>query len=326
MLHPLKAMSSSLSPTNSPTPLQILSRVLASQIAITLVPILAVLLHIFYIEPPCSYLMIPLSKHCAKAMKLKLPPLVAGKSPAKGAQKRAKAPAPTPTLAATREQRAAVDVAYLNRPDGYHIKQVVRQLSPGPAPPVPYLPGEEDILHSDAESDDSNGTALELACPANPNGLPTNPRVPAETKDTPTEPDDLVDYDAEGEAEAEDGDRDGDGDGDGDINMQDLPLANCSFYRDPECAGTPGFTTQTGTAPSTWPADLFANASQDDIQAVFGSLDALRFGTDTDNNHLPSLTNAYPHPARNLFGNGQEYDLPHLRPPSRVTTPAPWIV
>ncbi|KAG9084397.1 hypothetical protein FS749_005264 [Ceratobasidium sp. UAMH 11750] len=113
------------------------------------------------------------AKRRAKAIKLGLSPSVAGKSPAKGSRKRAKAPAPPPTLAATRKRRAAADVAYLDRPDGYHIKRVVRRVSPGPAPPVPYLPGEEDIPRSDAESDDSDATALELARSANLDGLPT---------------------------------------------------------------------------------------------------------------------------------------------------------
>ncbi|KAG8732210.1 hypothetical protein FRC10_001159 [Ceratobasidium sp. 414] len=179
-----------------------------------------------------------LAKHRAKAIKLGLPPSIASKSPAKGIQKRAKPPVPPPTLAATRQRRAAADVAYLDRPDGYHIKRVVRRVSPGPAPPVPYLPGEEDIPRSDTESEDSDAQVPELAA------LSTNSRVAIETEDTPTEPDsDLVDYDAEGEDE----------DGDRDTYMQYLPPANHSFSMGPECAGVsgsmPGVEATSATNP-----------------------------------------------------------------------------
>jgi hypothetical protein len=60
-----------------------------------------------------------------------------------GTKRSAKAPAPT--LATTRKRRsAALDIAYLDRPDGYHIKCVVRR-SPTPQhiPPIPYLPGQD---------------------------------------------------------------------------------------------------------------------------------------------------------------------------------------
>jgi hypothetical protein len=65
---------------------------------------------------------------------------------ANGARQTAKALAPT--LAATRERRAAaIDVAYLSRPDGVHIKRVVRRpATPVRAPPVPYLTGQEGEL------------------------------------------------------------------------------------------------------------------------------------------------------------------------------------
>ena len=53
--------------------------------------------------------------------------------------------APAPTLAATRKRRlAALDVAYIDRPDGYHIKRVVRRpATPEHIPVVPYLPGQK---------------------------------------------------------------------------------------------------------------------------------------------------------------------------------------
>lgn len=53
--------------------------------------------------------------------------------------------APAPTLAATRKRRlAALNVAYIDRPDGYHIKRVVRRpATPERVPGIPYLPGQE---------------------------------------------------------------------------------------------------------------------------------------------------------------------------------------
>ncbi|KAG8728155.1 hypothetical protein FRC10_005254, partial [Ceratobasidium sp. 414] len=309
-----------------------------------------------------------LAKRRAKAIKLGLPPSIASKSPAKGIQKRAKPPAPPPTLAATRQRRAAADVAYLDRPDGYHIKRVVRRVSPGPAPPVPYLPGEEDIPRSDTESEDSDAQVPELAA------LSTNSRVAVETEDTPTEPDsDLVDYDAEGEDE----------DGDGDTYMQHLPPANHSFSMGPECAGASGSMPGVEATSATNP---FASASQDDIQALFGSLGNPHFGdghpTNSNGDHFPGFPDVYSPPVPdclvahtcNLFGDGAQYgiqdsntwepftvhqlnatvndlqarqpslasaescsnhparlsppdNLPHRRPPpSRVATPAPWII
>lgn len=84
-----------------------------------------------------------LGKQRAKAIKLGLPPLVSTKSPTKKTRKDAQKSAPT--LASTRVRRAgAMDVAYLNRPDGFHIKRVVRRPpTPRPAPPVPYLSGQD---------------------------------------------------------------------------------------------------------------------------------------------------------------------------------------
>ncbi|KAG8737647.1 hypothetical protein FRC10_007970 [Ceratobasidium sp. 414] len=284
-----------------------------------------------------------LTKRPAKAIKLGLSHSVASKSPAKGTRKRAKAPPPPPALAATRKRRAGADAAYFNRPDGYHhIKRVIRRVSPGPAPPVPYLPGEEDIPHSDTESDNSNATILELARPPGLDGLCTDFGVAAETEDTPTEPDsDLVDYDAEGEDEDEDED--------GDVHMQDFPLVDC--YVDPGRAGVPGPTAQIGIGSPTQPANLSANTSQNDIQAVFGSLDNLRFsdGHCTDGDCFPSLADAYSHPPFAMHQLDAAVDdlqahppsvastsacvpppptddPPHPRPPSRVATPAPWIV
>ncbi|KAG9088148.1 hypothetical protein FRC06_002211 [Ceratobasidium sp. 370] len=140
-----------------------------------------------------------LAKHHAKAIKLGLPPSVASESPAKGTQKRT-GPAPLPTLAATHQRHAAADVAYLDRPDGYHVKRIVHQVTPGPVPPILYLPGEENIPHSDVESDDSNTTVPELTNSASLGGPGPNFDIVAKVEETPTELDtDLVDYDAEGE-------------------------------------------------------------------------------------------------------------------------------
>ncbi|KAG8738805.1 hypothetical protein FRC10_006457 [Ceratobasidium sp. 414] len=337
-----------------------------------------------------------LAKRRAKAMKLRLPPSIAGKSLAKGTRKRAKAPVPPPTLAATHARRAAADVGYIAQPDGYHIKRVVHRVTPGPAPPVPYLPGEEgrfyshvkynylthftlDIPHSDAESDNSDATVLELTNLSHLGQLDTTFDVAAEAGKTLIEPNgDLVDYDAEGEDEDEDED----------VYMQDFPMANYQFSA-PAAAhvGTFGSTTSTEAAPHTYciylltiayltqPTNPFINASDDDIQALFGGLDNLHFG------NSPTITNNnnFPHPipdhlvthAQYLFGNitnesqytaqgsnelepfatvdnlqagtsnlvpvdhstgplpSHPAPLPLVNnppPPSRVATPAPWIV
>ncbi|KAG8732992.1 hypothetical protein FRC10_000495 [Ceratobasidium sp. 414] len=149
-----------------------------------------------------------LAKRCAKAIKLGLPPSSASKSPAKGIRKRRKVPAPPPTLATTRKRRGA-EVAYIDQPDGYHIKHVVRHPETlRPPPSVPYLPGEEDILRSDVESDDgdvelNDGDMTMHKLTHVP--YPADFDIAAEVEETPTEPDtNLVDYNAEGEDEDED--------------------------------------------------------------------------------------------------------------------------
>ncbi|KAG8732071.1 hypothetical protein FRC10_001257, partial [Ceratobasidium sp. 414] len=229
-----------------------------------------------------------LAKRRAKAIKLGLSPSVACKSPAKRARKRAKAPVP-PTLAATCQRRAAANVAYIEQPDGYHVKQVVRRVTPGPAPPVPYLPGEEDLPHSDAESDGSDATELQLVSSNNLGELSTTFDVGLEADETPTEPDiDLVDYDAEGEDEDED------------IHMQATQLTN-----------------------------PFADASNDDIQALFGGLNNLHFGDSpaTNDGDLPGFADAHSRPipdrwaahAQYLFGSIS--DEPQHR--GRYSNPAP---
>ncbi|KAG9076442.1 hypothetical protein FS749_011786 [Ceratobasidium sp. UAMH 11750] len=303
-----------------------------------------------------------LTKRRAKAIKLGLPPSTSGKSPAKAIQKRGKAPMPPPTLAATRQRRAAADVAYLDRPDGYHIKRVVRRQTPGPAPPIPYLPGEEDIPPSNAESDDSNATLPELARPADPSELNLGFNVASEVEDMLPEMDpDLLDYDAEGE------------DKDMDVCMEGISLTNCSSYAIPGRTGD-GSCSMAGTVPtlSARPVNPLADASEDDIQALFGSLDNLHFGdgpSTSGGGFFPStnFADTLPGPPDNqlvahahyLFGNGLHSthgsnawepatnhsppqpseigrvgypmqpptnDLPDLCPPqSRVPTPAPWI-
>ncbi|KAG8731262.1 hypothetical protein FRC10_001915 [Ceratobasidium sp. 414] len=246
-----------------------------------------------------------LAKRRAKAIKLGLSPSISRKSPAKVARKRGKAPAPAPTLAATRKRRAAADVAYLDRPDGYHIKRVVRRLpTPGSHPPIPYLQGQEDIPHSDAESDGSDETMLELTHTANLNGHDGVLDIAAEADETPTELDpDLLDYDAEGEDEDE----------------------------------------------AAQPVNVLANASEEDIQALFGSLGGLHFsdGPSTTSGHFPSTQghdpwdpfamhhlntavndlqihpSMQPHSSQLHLADGFPCPQP---PPSRVPTPAPWIV
>ncbi|KAF8595896.1 hypothetical protein BDV93DRAFT_514595 [Ceratobasidium sp. AG-I] len=227
-----------------------------------------------------------LGKQRAKAIKLGLPPSVSSRSPAKRTRKVAQKS--VPTLASTRVRRAgAMDVAYLNRPDGFHIKRVVRRPpTPGPAPSVPYLPGQEDIPLSDAESDATDATMLDLTHENGP-----YPDAFGHC-DAVGNLDDLnlLDYDAEGEDE-EDEYKEAD-DEDEDILMEDYiaPSANQDPYAPKYADASAG--AMANVRPSVQPANipenptsfaqpinLLANASEEDIQVLFGGLDTIAFGT-----------------------------------------------
>ncbi|KAG8723505.1 hypothetical protein FRC09_003064 [Ceratobasidium sp. 395] len=218
----------------------------------------------------------------ARAIKLGLglPSSVVGKSPGKRTRKTAKAPVP-PTLAAMRERRKGVDRAYLNRADGFHIKRVVRRAAtPEHAPPVAYLSGQED---AESDTDDFNDMTpnvpqmvprIPFAAPSVPhtvnhNGLGGHLNVSAEA-------DDLLDYDAEGED---------DDDGEPTDSDMDMDIDDFSFGGDLNC---PSANAWDHYPPSAQSLDLLANASEEDIQALFSGFDSLRF-----NDESASLDNSY---------------------------------
>ncbi|KAG9091718.1 hypothetical protein FRC06_000441 [Ceratobasidium sp. 370] len=218
-----------------------------------------------------------------------------------------------------------------------------------------------NIPHSDAESDDSDTTVLELASSAGLGGFSPTLDIAVEAEETPTEPHtDLVDYDAEGEDEDED------------VHMQDLSLADHSSYT---ALGHTDNSSSTAGAEAT-------SSSQPICQH---NLNNLHFGGghSTDGTSFPDLTNTNPRPPANslaahthyLVGDGPQHgtqgpdvwelfathqlntavndlqahpfgvatadnfaeprsspmpftnDLPHPHPPlSRIPTPAPWIL
>ncbi|KAG8774734.1 hypothetical protein FRC12_001845 [Ceratobasidium sp. 428] len=305
-----------------------------------------------------------LAKRCAKAMRLGISPSLVGKT-SKTTKRKAKAPAPT--LASTRKRRPGADFAYLNRPDGFHVKRVVRHPgTPERAPPVPYLPGQEDIPLSDTDSDTSDDDAPELTSAVGP-GKPSQCfNVATEAGDTtvPTDPD-LLDYDAEGE------------DDDEDICMEGIIYNNyvqSSTVNRRACGADtsmPGEQAEVGDGQawasgcptySSQPLDLLANTSNEDVLALFGGLDELRldnsFGGGPPNGMndpsmwepfamgelsaaVNSLEASYsprlPGYSANLLiscplGIDQTTQPPATSldrqhaPPSRVPTPAPWII
>ncbi|KAF8594554.1 hypothetical protein BDV93DRAFT_515685 [Ceratobasidium sp. AG-I] len=271
-----------------------------------------------------------LAKRRAKAIRNGLPIPRDGTNNAKQ-----KGKAPAPILAATRERRsAALNVAYINQPDGYHIKRVVRRpATPKRAPPVPYLPSQEDIDRSeddsdnDSDSDGSSTTATVL------DGLLTTGSDADMFMDDgnaemfATQPGEM-DYDAEGETDDEV------------MNSVALPppLANCA----PNMAwGAP-----PNLAPQMWPCgsekanDLIGDASEEDLRDLFAGLGSLPAD-------FPDYTPASFPSTQDLAADIQEsgpfamrHQAPipkapsgsvhnpfaHLSPPARqATQPAPWI-
>jgi hypothetical protein len=85
------------------------------------------------------------AKRRAKAIKLGLTPsgVLTGAAAKSGKQK---ANLPKPTLASTRA-RCQRELAFFNRADGIHVKQVVRRTAThAKVPRIPYLPGQEGKL------------------------------------------------------------------------------------------------------------------------------------------------------------------------------------
>ncbi|QRV82705.1 hypothetical protein RhiJN_10725 [Ceratobasidium sp. AG-Ba] len=299
-----------------------------------------------------------LAKRRARAAKLGLglPPSVAGHSPNKTTRKEAKGPVPL-TLAATRERRAGANRAYLVRPDGIHIKRVEHRPAPEPVPHVPYLPGQEDIPHSDDESNESNNFDHTI-----PNAsIAAEHHILDHTFDVADEADDLLDYDAEGEDDDEHADTNMDMDINGFSISGGLDRSNSSSWYCP--------------SPNQ-PVDLLANASKDDIQALFSGFNSLRFDKEAaslgQTDYFPADFSAFDPPVLHIWNNAdggsgirsQAYGaqeplaahqvntnattnnsctpgsleipplpapnsaLPHppLPPLRRVPTPAPWIM
>ncbi|KAG8718405.1 hypothetical protein FRC09_012714 [Ceratobasidium sp. 395] len=219
----------------------------------------------------------------AAKLGLGLPPLVTGRSPVKRTHKGVKAPV-LPTLAATRKRREGTDRAYLNRADGFHIKHVVRRpVTSEHAPPVAYLPGQEDIPRSDVESEtDNSKDTTPTTCRSLPKAPYTATHVPRVAEyvglgdqfDIAAE-DDLLDYDAEGE----------DDNGEQADSNIDMDIGDFSFSGD---SNHPGAGPWGRCPPPAEPLDLLANASEEDVQALFTGFDSLRFDDRSD-----SLDNGY---------------------------------
>ncbi|KAF8606748.1 hypothetical protein BDV93DRAFT_553224 [Ceratobasidium sp. AG-I] len=200
-----------------------------------------------------------------------------------------------PTLASTRKRRpAALDVAYIDRADGYHIKQVVRRpVTPKHAPPVQYLPGQEDIPRSDNESDDDTASTATTATVPDLDFPVGDPDADIDMDDAypevlPAWPED-IDNDADGETDDE--------------TMEDIA-------RPPRSPADRTFDTSWGSRPSLtlqpWPGvpdqshDLIGSVSEQDMRDLFAGLDGLSTGFhDNIPAHFPSSS-----PANNsVFGS-----------------------
>ncbi|KAF8606213.1 hypothetical protein BDV93DRAFT_521056, partial [Ceratobasidium sp. AG-I] len=198
------------------------------------------------------------ARRCAKAIRQGQP--VSGID-TNSVRKTAKAP--MPTLAATRERRtAALNVAYLDRPDGYHIKKVVRRpATTGRPAPVPYLTGQEDLPCSDDESDDDSTSTATLETVPEIFSVTDAPNANFNVGLIPAQPED-IDHDAEGETDDE--------------AMEDISLPSSSLS-----GGTfdMAWGSQPNSAPQTWPGasaqanNLIGNASKEDLKALFDGLD-----------------------------------------------------
>ncbi|KAG9100288.1 hypothetical protein FRC06_004317 [Ceratobasidium sp. 370] len=169
---------------------------------------------------------------------------------------------PTLTLAGTRQRRsAAMDVAYLRRPDGIHITQVVRRAPPQMCHQFHILKAKKaNIPHSDEDSNDRTDDGTVTTVPEI--GLPMitwdiDVDMGAHINATQLED---SDYDAEGE------------DDDDMIGSTGHAPINNTFNAAWE-------HTQSTSAPQTWtgisaqPNDFINDASDEDFRALFSSLD-----------------------------------------------------
>lgn len=239
-----------------------------------------------------------LAKRRARAMKLGLPPSTMERSAVKAARRR-QANQPTPTLASTRARRSG-ELAFFNKADGFHIKRVVRRAMPhSPVPRVPYLPGQEDIPHSDTESDIGDTTSLKEVLPSLDGAI-------VEPEELGTEPDEL-DYDAEGE--------------DDDVTMDDEPLRPSKAPEhmrvdSPAGVGLDGSLESNNLQqwatmqPAYQSMDLIGDTSPEELQVLFGGLDNFpRYA------HLPSADNGFSDngvPSTNSFPSNNTFHFDNM--------------
>ncbi|KAG8782663.1 hypothetical protein FRC12_020582 [Ceratobasidium sp. 428] len=186
--------------------------------------------------------------------------------------------APAATLASTRARRPMPEVGYTKDKDGYHVKPVNRKPKKSqPTPSVAYLPGQEDIPHSDLESDtDSDNGDLEVPTALDP--APTLPNGHVERTFNIEDESELVDEDAEGEDE--------------DIEMddcEDFILPNQSSYpvpQHPTCSGPS--SNAEGDSLSYQHTDLLHDVSPEEIQLLLGGLDVQPVAIEAHASEWPS--------------------------------------
>ncbi|KAG8790942.1 hypothetical protein FRC12_010586 [Ceratobasidium sp. 428] len=191
----------------------------------------------------------------AHTIKLGLPPLVTM----------------PPTLAATRKRRAGADQAYLVWANGFHVKHVIRRpATPEPVPLVAYLPGQEDIPHSDTKFDNLNNATATFNVTTGNAAHTIKSTGPDSHFDVAAEADDLLDYDAEG--------KDDDEQMDIDMDFEDFTVSGQSS-RAIICSPLADGVESTGNfhASSAQHLDLLANTSVKDIWVLFSGFDSLRF-------------------------------------------------
>ncbi|KAG9127138.1 hypothetical protein FRC07_000511 [Ceratobasidium sp. 392] len=209
-----------------------------------------------------------LAKRRAKAIKRGISPLVVANNLVR--QKKRQAKAPAPTLASTRQRRPGRELGYYDQPDGcFQYKRVNRRPPLPPAPVVPYLAGQEDIPHSDAESD---VTAPEVA----PQGVDVTMRDAGNSKDVDTynEDEDEDNADAE-DNNANDDDDDAEGEDDDILMAAPATFAPHLFVKQPwpqyiNIGASPTFSDQS--AWNTTLLNLLKDTDPEDLQVLFGSL------------------------------------------------------
>ncbi|QRW10719.1 hypothetical protein RhiLY_09718 [Ceratobasidium sp. AG-Ba] len=163
------------------------------------------------------------------------------------------------------KRRIGANRAYLVQSDGIHIKRVVPRPVPEPVQLVPYLPGQEDIQHSDDESSGFESTIANTCNTAKYQTL-------GNRLNTPDKTDDLLDYDAEGE------DNDEYTNANTDMDIDDLSVDNNFDHSS---------TGPWGCSLPNQPVNLLANASKEDIQALFSGFDSMHFNVGSDSFDQP---------------------------------------